>query len=277
MMQMDIQQELAQLSEAACLLTKNTWQVFFITADQAPKTIGLLQQLRASTFGINQGEALAHYNYYDAYHHHVVLWDNAKKTIIGAYRTGLVQQIVTQHGLDKLYANAIFTLPTGFIENHSGLIELSGVFIQPQYQRNYFALLSLWKGVMSVAGHHFTAPSFMGQVYFTPLPPLEVQTRLTNFFIQPEFSLLDASRQPTSSMINNEKCKQLYVQLIKDLMDVNFDGSHPSLIMLKHYLNFPVKCLGQSQKTIFGPGYNVLIFSEIMKDAAVTRNYKMSE
>lgn len=269
---MTIQQELNQLPASCHLFSKNTWRLYLVTAQQAPDTVRLLQQLRATAFELEANDTLTLYNYYDAYHHHLVLWDSGEQAFVGAYRIGFIQEMIQQHGLDKicLLADGVFRLSRAFLDQHPGLIELSGLFIQPQYQRNYHSLLTLWKGIHLSTQRLPCTPGFLGQIDFTPTPNANVVACLANFFERPEFQWRenDAIASPQELRLHH---RQLYADLTAALTAVGFDCNHPSLIMLKHYLAFPIKCLAQANKTIFGPAYNVLMFSPTMNSVSADR------
>ena len=267
---MFIQFELDQLPLSKCLLTKNTWKLYFVSADEAPLAIKHLQQLRADTFAIKPSAALDLYNFYDPYHHHLLLWDTAEQTLVGAYRVGFVQEIINTHGIDKLYAAGAFPVTADFFNAYPGTLELSGAFVQTAYQKNYYALLTLWKGLIQIATQQVYAASFLGQIYFS-LPSAPIRACLADFFTDPAFHLLAPANSLCESLCAKNLNRELYLNLIKALEAINYDfRADPNLIMLKHYLAFPVKCLMQADKSIFGPAYNALLFSETMNTQAGT-------
>lgn len=274
---MDIQKELDQLPISACLLSKNTWRLYFVKADQAPKTVALLQQLRAATFRVESAMVLPAYDAYDAYHHHLVLWDTAEQSLVGAYRVGFVQEIIVQHGMDKIYAAATFNLDTDFVKRYPGVIELSGAFVQPDYQKNYRALLTLWQGAVQMVQALPYEASFFGQIYFVP-PNDKVVACFEHFFSEPGFQLSSVADSMAPDTHYSHHNKSLFLRLLKDLEAVGYDYRQESrLVMLKHYLSFPIKCLANSQSSFFGSAYNALMFSETMQSAIVERVNKSSE
>lgn len=83
----------------------------------------------------------------DEYYHHLLLWDHEQESLAGAYRIGIVQEILKSHGPRGLYLDHIFKIRPDFYRKIGPAFELSRSFVLPDYQRDTLALASLWKGL----------------------------------------------------------------------------------------------------------------------------------
>ena len=61
---------------------------------------------------------------------HLFLWDKAALRIAGAYRVGLVDEIVAEHGVMGLYSRSLYKYDEAFI-NRLGLINRDGTEFHP--------------------------------------------------------------------------------------------------------------------------------------------------
>lgn len=83
---------------------------------------------------------------YDRYYKHIVLWDNEDLEIVGAYRIGIVSEIIEQQGTEALYTSSLFRLNPAFEPYLKNSIELGRSFVQPRYWGSR-ALDYLWQGI----------------------------------------------------------------------------------------------------------------------------------
>jgi len=90
----------------------------------------------------------------DRHYHHLLLWDRDAARLAGAYRVGMVEEILKSHGSTGLYLNQVFKVRPGFYRRVSPAIELSRSFVIPDYQRDKLALAALWKGLGAAAARH---------------------------------------------------------------------------------------------------------------------------
>lgn len=158
-------QLLAELP-ATPLLEMAEFQVFCAPGATIPHTLREIGRLREETFrpaGEGTGRSLD-LDRYDAHYHHLFLWNRTKQEIAGAYRLGLVSEIVPHHGLDGLYTRSLFHFGPEFLERLGPAIELGRSFIAPAYQRGFQPLLLLWKGIGQFVLEHAPAHVLFGPV-----------------------------------------------------------------------------------------------------------------
>ena len=88
------------------------------------------------------------------------MWDNGKKQIVGAYRIGQTDRIVADAGVDGLYTRTLFRYDERLIQRMPApALELGRSFVRAEYQKNYNALLLLWKGIGRFIARHPRIPA----------------------------------------------------------------------------------------------------------------------
>ncbi len=131
------------------LVEAGGFQVFCAKGTEVPAILREIGRLREETFrqaGEGTGNSIDT-DSFDAYYHHLFLWNREKQEIAGAYRLGLAREIVAQRGVRGLYTHTLFDFQQEFIDRLGPAIELGRSFIHPSYQRSYQPLLMLWKGI----------------------------------------------------------------------------------------------------------------------------------
>jgi putative hemolysin len=141
------------------------FDLFFLLGEEAPETQQALGRAREHTFraagqGTGQAVDLAPE---DAHYHHLILWDRKREQLAGAYRVGLVSEILANKGPGGLYLNHVFHLRPALFRAMGETLELSRSFVLPAYQRESDALAALWKGLGAVAAAR-KAKTFFGSV-----------------------------------------------------------------------------------------------------------------
>jgi putative hemolysin len=151
-----IQAEIAQLPPENILVTARDSQVLFARAEQIPWTLREIGRLREIAFrAVGEGTGNARdLDDYDAHYVHMFAWDSARGSIIGAYRLGHVDEILREHGRRGLYTHSLFSYGAPFLRALGNALELGRSFIVPEHQRNFGALLLLWKGISEYVARH---------------------------------------------------------------------------------------------------------------------------
>lgn len=158
--------EIQGLPTASCLVSSGSLQVYCAYGRQIPHTLREIGRLRELTFravGEGTGKAID-LDLYDAYYLHLFLWDSEKEVIAGAYRMGLVDEILAKYGRKGLYTASLFNYKTALMHELEPAIELGRSFIRQEYQRNFNSLLLLWKGI-----GHYIANNPRYRIVFGPV------------------------------------------------------------------------------------------------------------
>lgn len=132
------------------LLISKNYEVFLAQAEEIPSILQEIGRLREITFrevgeGTNQATDL---DEFDAYYHHMFLWDNEVNKIAGAYRMGLGAKIFERYGIDGFYLQSLFRFEPELYGMMSKSIEMGRAFIIKEYQQRPMPLFLLWKGIV---------------------------------------------------------------------------------------------------------------------------------
>ncbi|NKB32297.1 MAG: GNAT family N-acetyltransferase [Pseudomonadales bacterium] len=123
---------------------------------------------------------------FDPHYLHLFLWDKAERRIAGAYRVGLVDQIVAEHGVKGLYSRSLYKYDEAFIKQLGSAIEMGRSFIHPDYQRRPVSLNLLWRGIGAILTtmpqyHTLFGSVSVSREYSDLARSLIADTLLTNF------------------------------------------------------------------------------------------------
>lgn len=135
------------------LMKKGPLEVFFVRGGEAPGLLNLLGRAREITFrhagqGVGTDVDIAPL---DHHYHHLIVWDHEQDGIAGAYRVGMVQDILQEQGTTGLYLDQVFVINSAFYSRFPHTMELSRSFVLPDYQKDNRILPLLWSGLAQVA------------------------------------------------------------------------------------------------------------------------------
>ncbi len=146
-----IQGEIEKLREKDCrLLQSKNYEVFLAQKKDMPFILQEIGRQREMTFraigeGTNKSIDL---DRFDEYYHHLFLWDDAEKQIVGAYRMGLGAEIFEKYGIDGFYLQELFRLEPELYPMMRRSIEMGRAYIIEDYQQRPMPLFLLWKGIV---------------------------------------------------------------------------------------------------------------------------------
>ncbi len=146
---MDEEVEVLRQNDLRLLQSKN-YEVFLSPANLIPNILQEIGRLRETTFrevgeGTNQAIDL---DDFDEYYHHMFLWDNETKAMVGAYRMGIGSEIFAKYGIDGFYLQDLFRFEPELYKMMSESIEMGRAFIVSEYQQKPMPLFLLWKGIV---------------------------------------------------------------------------------------------------------------------------------
>ncbi len=132
------------------LLQSKNYEVYLADAPSIPNIIQEIGRLREITFreigeGTNKAIDL---DKFDAYYHHMFLWDKDEKKIAGAYRMGMGSEIFHKYGINGFYLQDLFRFEPELFPMMSKSIEMGRAFIIKKYQMRPMPLFLLWKGIV---------------------------------------------------------------------------------------------------------------------------------
>jgi putative hemolysin len=144
-----LQAEIDALPPDQRLVDRGRFHVYCARAGQIPRALQEIGRLRELTFrAVGEGTGrCADIDLFDAFYLHLFVWDAHAASIVGAYRLGLVDEILARHGKRGLYTHSLFKYRTRMLDALSPAIELGRSFVRAEYQRSFAPLLLLWSGI----------------------------------------------------------------------------------------------------------------------------------
>src|SRR5262249_7259555 len=144
-----IKSEVERLPKESLLVSSCRVHVFLAAATSIPSALRELGRLREVTFrGVGEGTGRdIDLDEFDQHYLHLFTWDRKREQIGGAYRIGQTDRIVATRGVSGLYTRKLFRYDEQLIDRMAPALELGRSFVRVEYQKNYGALMVLWKGI----------------------------------------------------------------------------------------------------------------------------------
>ncbi|MGB5554095.1 MAG: lysophospholipid acyltransferase family protein [Flavobacteriaceae bacterium] len=146
-----IQGEIEKLREKDCrLLQSKNYEVFLAVANDMPfilKEIGRQREVTFREIGEGTNNSID-IDIFDEYYHHLFLWDDEEKSIVGAYRMGMGSDIFAKYGIDGFYLQDLFRFEPELFDMMQKSIEMGRAYIVKEYQQKPMPLFLLWKGIV---------------------------------------------------------------------------------------------------------------------------------
>jgi putative hemolysin len=195
-------QEVAALSPENILVKSGDFFVYLARAQQIPGVLREIGRLRELTFRQaheGTGKPLD-LDIFDRHYLHLFIWNRAQEEVVGAYRLGPTDHILQRLGEKGLYTSTLFHYKSALLQKISPALELGRSFVRMEYQKNYSALLLLWKGIGGVVARHprykfLFGPVSINNQYHTISQQLIVNALKVNNFM-PELGRLVKARKP---------------------------------------------------------------------------------
>jgi len=158
--------DLSGLRPEQMLEESREFSVYLAEASQIPNLMRELGRLREITFRqVGEGTGkVRDLDSFDDYYQHLVLWNKAKSEIVGAYRVGNADRILSRYGIKGLYTSTLFHYDPAFFRRIGPALELGRSFVRLEYQKKFAPLMLLWKGLARHVSRHPEAPVLFGAV-----------------------------------------------------------------------------------------------------------------
>ncbi|MBD3169579.1 MAG: GNAT family N-acetyltransferase [candidate division Zixibacteria bacterium] len=248
--------EVEGLPEPAVLTRNGDYIVYHSRTDAIPLTMHEIGRLREVTFrgaGEGTGKSLD-VDHFDDYYIQLFVWNSKKKEVVGAYRLGLVDEIIERYGLKGLYTRTLFKYKHKLIHQINPAIELGRSFVRPEYQKEYTPLHLLWKGLGQFVANNpeyrmMFGPVSINNSYQTASRQLMVRFLKENNFAN-DLAKLVKPRSPLKSQKPRRWHEQATGKLVTDIDEVSAliaeieTNGQGIPILLRHYLRLGGKLLG---------------------------------
>lgn len=256
------------VAESGSLIT------FYCMRREAPTLIKEVGRLREQVFrsvGEGTGKSID-IDHYDSYYHHLILWDKEEREICGAYRFGLSDKIVEEHGRDGLYTASLFRLKRGFLRKVNPAVELGRSFIIPKWQRKPQSLLTLWRGLAQWCFLHPRYNHLFGVVSissdYNPLSRELIALFLKKHAWYEELSPTVKAKNPPSTKEIHKIDGKVKENLLADLDDISvfvaqIESGRDIPVLLRQYLKLKGRLLGFNIDSDFGNCMDGLIITDL--------------
>ncbi len=144
-----LKEELNRLPAKQRLIPGENESVYVAEAAQIPnllQEIGRLREISFRSVGEGTGREID-LDRFDRSYMHLFVWNHKAEELVGAYRLGLTDELIRDHGTEGLYTSTLFGYKPKLFEAMGPALELGRSFIRPEYQKSFSGLLLLWKGI----------------------------------------------------------------------------------------------------------------------------------
>ncbi len=261
------------------LIEHEEFEVYCAPFDSLGPVMEQIAIAREVTFrSVGEGTGLSRdSDQFDPHYLHLFLWDKTALRIAGAYRVGLVDEIVAKHGVKGLYSRSLYKYDEIFIDRLGSAIEMGRSFIHPDYQRKPVSLSLLWRGIGRILVERPRYHTLFGSVsisreYSDLARALIADTLLTNFKAD-EFEQLVKPITPHKIM-NRVWTSEMLAELanIKMLGKLigRCDPGKAVPVLLRHYLSVNGKLVCFNIHSSFNDSLEGLIIVDARKTDAKT-------
>ncbi len=274
----EVEQALVRL-EPFKLVEHEEFDVYCAPFDELGAIMEQIAIAREITFrAVGEGTGLSRdSDQFDPHYLHLFLWDKAEQCIAGAYRVGLVDEIVAKLGVEGLYTRSLYRYDEGFIRKLGSAIEMGRSFIHPDYQRRPVSLNLLWRGIGRILVDRPQYHTLFGSVsisreYSDLARSLIADTMLTNFRAR-EFAELVQPLTPHRVQNRIWSGKMLAelanVKMLGKLIG-RCDPGKAVPVLLRHYLSLNGRLVCFNIHAGFNESLEGLIVVDVRKTEAKT-------
>jgi putative hemolysin len=247
--------ELEGLPANALLESAGKMRVYALSSRQAPRVVREIGRLREITFRAS-GEGTGKprdLDRFDAYYTHLVLWNDERQEIAGAYRICNVQNVLRRYGMRGLYTATLFRFQPKFFAKVGPALELGRSFVHLDYQRQYAPLLVLWKGIGSYIVQHPETPVLFGAVSISADYSVASREVLTSYLsahsVDAELLKMLRPKNPPRAEAENVHEPEMFARVfslddISDWISMFESDGKGVPVLVRHYMKLGGKFLG---------------------------------
>ncbi|MDO8343230.1 MAG: lysophospholipid acyltransferase family protein [Cellvibrio sp.] len=241
--------------------TRDNHKIFLCDYNQHPVVLREVGRLREQTFRlVGEGTGSRRdLDKYDHYYRHLVLWDDEKLCIAGAYRLGEAHKLMKKKGANALYTAELFDFHSSLTPYLEQGLELGRSFVHPDYWGKA-SLDYLWQGLGAYLLHHPQVRYVFGPVSMSAHYPKALRDLLVfyyeRYYLKNNDGALAEGRHPHE--IDEDVLIELQHRFAKLDSDQGFDVLQAEF--KKHDCKIPV--LFKQYASLYEEGgYHLLAFS----------------
>ncbi len=268
----ELLEELNNLPKESKLLTSGEFDVYCTESQNIPSLLHEIGRLRELNFRqVGEGTGLTiDIDHFDHDYLHLFVWDRESQCLVGAYRLGLVDQLIEKRGIAGLYSRTLFNYDQRFIDQMGKSIEMGRSVIAQQYQKSMSALLLLWKGIATFVHQnpdytHLFGPVSISNDYSDTARQLLAQSMTLHHYdnncaeyVTPSNPLPDHQRDWNTSMLTALGDLQLLSRVI-----ARIDERKGVPVLLRQYLSLNGKLVCFNVDPAFNNALDGLIMVDL--------------
>ena len=269
-----LSRDIERLPTSALLYENGPYSVFLAHSHQIPNLLPELGRLRETAFRA-AGEGTGHAvdtDRFDETYHHLIAWHKEKREVVGGYRIGLSDEILRRDGPQGFYSSTLFRFPPSWWQTVQPAVELGRSFIRLEHQRDYGALLALWRGIgaflqrnphyrflfgpVSISGRYRSASKQVIETYLRPGENADGQIR--------PFTPTTCS-SAVRREIEGQQLKLLTLDEIDDIVKDIEPGRAGLPVLLRHYVNLGGRILAFNKDKQFSSTVDGLLLLNLLQ------------
>jgi putative hemolysin len=275
-----LRDEVASLPAECRLLSMPDIDVYCTDARSIPSTLREIGRLRETAFrAVGEGTGRqVDIDRFDEHYLHLFAWDRRRQQVIGAYRIGRTDRILATRGPEGLYTRTLFNFDESLLARLSPALELGRSFVRTEYQRNYAALLSLWKGVARYVALHPRYRVLFGPVSISGRYSDMSQRLLMRFLEhnhrQSDLAALVTPTNPASVLSTPVLAPPQSIRDLDQLIARSEPDGKGVPVLLRQYLKLNARLLGFNVDPAFGDVLDALMMVDLTAvDRSILNRY----
>lgn len=285
----ELAREFDALPADRLLFREGAHAVYAVRATDIPLAmleIGRLRELVFRAVGEGSGKA-RDLDRYDAAYWHIIVWNGEAGEIIGAYRAGVVGELVAAEGVDGIYTSTLFEYSPRILAELRGSVELGRAFVAPNHQRQPLPLSQLWRGIAVFMLRRGLCRMF-GPVSISNDYTSQSKELLMAFLERHRLDGALAScvsprnppaRRPIAGLADRESAILTRdLPELERLIDEIERGRRAVPVLMRHYLRLNARLLSFNVDADFGDSIDALMVVDLREiDPRIVRHYAGEE
>lgn len=269
-----LRQQADALDEFA-LVRAGAFRVLCFRAVQASALLREVGRAREIAFReVGEGSGLSlDLDEFDEHYLHLVLWDDERGQVAGAYRLGLTDRILPIFGVRGLYTRTLFRYGRRLLHEFGPAIELGRSFVAAEYQRSYSPLLLLWKAIAHFVLRHPQYRVLFGAVSISAEYDSMTRRLLMSFLRHHHFDdrrarLVHARRLPRFGQFGSGD-PEAFSEIVDSIDDVDrvvreIESKGRGIpVLVRQYLQLNARLLGFNIDPKFGNALDGLFYVDL--------------
>lgn len=278
-----LDEDVRQLPASANLLCAGPLDVYCAEAAQIPYVLPEIGRLREAAFrAVGEGTGKSSdLDVFDRHYLHLFVWNRRTRAVVGAYRLGRTDRIVSAAGVEGLYTRTLFRFDEVLLRRLPPALELGRSFVRPEYQRDHNALLLLWKGICAFVQRHPSYRVLFGAVSISPRYRDRTRDMLVHFLEQnclhQQAAELVSALHPYSPARPQHAlaagAPRTVEAMDRRISEFEADGRGMP-VLLRQYLKLKARVLGFNVDPSFGDTLDALMMVDLLDvDPRILRRY----